>query len=143
MSDASISEARPHARLRWRPALAFAVLGAGATGLTIQGGSSDAELAVLLRFMAVIKAAMALGAAALVGWRLAWPVRNAIGFGYIAATAATAFGSGLIWQLGHVGAGAALVHGGLAALAGLAWIDRAAWEVAARTIAVGRRQPGR
>ncbi len=132
MSYAAIPTLRPI----WRPVLATAVLGAGAVALLIGAdpGAADPELLVLLRFMAVVKAAMALGAAALLSWRLGWPVRPAIGFGYVVAASSMAAGAGLIWQLGHVGAGAVLVHGGLAALIGLAWLDRAGWDQAASTI---------
>ncbi len=82
---------------------------------------------------------MALGAAALVAWRLGWPVRPATALGYVTATSSMAAGAGLIWQLGHVGAGAVLVHGGLVALIGLAWLDRAGWDQAARTISASIR----
>ena len=106
------------ARPYWRPALAAAVLAAAALALTTQAGPHDPELATLLRFMAVVKAAMALGAAALVGWRMGWPVGPAAALGYIAGASSMAAGAGLIWQLGHIGTGALLVHGGLVALAG-------------------------
>lgn len=131
----TLSAARPY----WRPALAGAVLGAAALALTTQAGPHDPELAALLRFMAIVKAAMALGAAALVGWRFGSPVRPAAGLGYIAGAASMAAGAGLIWQLGHIGAGALLVHGGLVALAGIAWLDRAGWDQAASAISVSMR----
>ncbi len=139
MSDFSLPTSRSAARPYWRPALAVAVLGAGALALTTQAGPHDPELAMLLRFMAVVKAAMALGAAALAGWRFGSPVRPALGLGYVAGTASMAAGAGLIWQLGHIGAGALLVHGGLLALAGLAWLDRAGWDQAASAIPVSIR----
>ena len=129
----------PAAWSYWRPLLAVAVLGAGALALTTQAGPHDPELAVLLRFMAVVKAAMALGAAALVGWRFGSPVRPATGLAYIAGTASMAAGAGLIWRLSHIGAGALLVHGGLLALAGLAWLDRAGWDQAASAISASIR----
>ncbi len=137
MSYAALPALRPI----WRPVLAAAVLGAAAAALLTGADPSaaDPELLVLLRFMAVVKAAMALGAAALVTWRLGWPVRPAAAAGYVVATSSMAAGPGLIWQLGHVGAGAVLVHGGLVALIGLAWLDRAAWDQAASTISVSIR----
>jgi len=137
MSYAAILSLRPF----WRPVLAAAVLGAGATALLTSADPSaaDPELLVLLRFMTVVKAAMALVAAALVAWRLGWPVRPATAAGYVVATSSMAAGVGLIWQLGHIGAGAVLVHGGLVALLGLAWLDRAAWDQAAGTISVSIR----
>ncbi len=115
------------------------MLGGAAFALLTDAGTIDPELVVLLRFMAVLKGAMALGAAALVAWRLRWPVRPATGFGYVVAVSSMAGGAGLIWQLGHVGAGALLVHGGFAALAVLAWMDRAGWDQAASTISVSIR----
>lgn len=132
MSNRSFPTAQPY----WRPFLAAAVLGAAAFALTTQTGPHDPELATLLRFMAVVKAAMALGAAALVGWRLGWPVRPAAGLAYIAGVSGMAAGAGLIWQLGHVGTGALLVHGGLLALVGIVWLDRAGWDQAASATSV-------
>lgn len=134
MSDLSRPSAFPAARPYWRPVLAVAVLSAAALALATQAGPHDPELALLLRFMAVVKAAMAAGAAVLVGWRLGGAVRPVIGLGYVAGVSGMAAGAGLIWQLGHIGAGALLVHGGLAALAGLAWLDRAGWDQAASII---------
>lgn len=134
MSNRSLPTALPAVRSYWRPFLAAAVLGAATLALATQPGPHDLELATLLRFMAVVKAAMALGAAALVGWRLGWPVRPTTALGYIAGASSMAAGAGLIWQLGHVGAGALLVHGGLVALAGLAWLDRAGWDQAASAL---------
>lgn len=136
MSNRSLPIALPAVRSYWRSALAAAVLGSAALALTTQAGPYDPELATLLRFMAVVKAAMALGAAALIAWRLRWPVRPATGLGYVAGVSSMAAGAGLIWQLGHIGTGALLVHGGLLALAGLAWLDRAGWDQAASATSV-------
>ena len=136
MSNRSLPIALPAVRSYWRLLLAAAVLGAAALSLTTQAGPHDPELATLLRFMAVVKAAMALGAAALIGWRLGWPVRPAMGLGYVAGVSSMAAGAGLIWQLGHVGTGALLVHGSLVALVGIAWLDRAEWGQAASATSV-------
>ena len=131
----------PVLRPIWRPVLAAGVLGAAGTALLTGADPSaaDPELLVLLRFMAIVKAAMALGAAALVAWRLGGPVRPATGLGYVVGVSSMAAGAGLIWQLGHIGAGAVLVHGGLAALIAVAWLDRIAWDQAASTISVSIR----
>ncbi len=139
MSDLPLPTALPITHFYRRTVLAVAVLGAGAFALTTQAGPHDPELVMLLRFMAVVKAAMALGAVALVGWRFGSPVRPAVALAYIAGTSSMAAGAGLIWQLGHVGAGALLVHGGLVALAGLAWSDRAGWNQAAGAISASIR----
>ena len=136
MSDLPLPTALPTARSYWRPFLAATVPGAATLALATQAGPHDPELATLLRFMAVLKAAMALGAAALIAWRLGWPVRPATGLGYVAGVSSMAAGAGLIWQLGHVGTGALLVHGSLLALAGLAWLDRAGWDQAASATSV-------
>lgn len=134
MSARLLPTALPAAQACWRLLLAAAVVGAATFALATQPGPHDPELAALLRFMAVVKAGMALGAAALLAWRLGWPVRPATGLGYIAGVSGMAAGAGLIWQLGHIGAGALLVHGGLVALASLAWLDRAGWDQAASAL---------
>lgn len=139
MSNRPSPTAFPAAQAYWRPILAVAVLGAATLALVTQPGPHNPELATLLRFMAVVKAGMALGAAALLGWRFGSPVRPAIGLGYVAGASGMAAGAGLIWQLGHIGAGALLVHGGLLALAGLAWLDRAGWDQAAGAISASIR----
>lgn len=136
MSNRSLPTALPAARSCWRPLLAMGVFGSATLALATQAGPHDPELATLLRFMAVVKGAMALGAAALVAWRLGWPVRPAAGVGYVAGVSSMAAGAGLIWQLGHVGTGALLVHGSLLALVGLAWLDRAGWDQAASATSV-------
>ncbi len=139
MPDRLLPTAPPAVRSYWRPSLAAAVLGAAALALATQAGPHDPELATLLRFMAVVKAAMALGAAVLVGWRFGSPVRPTAALGYVAGASSMAGGAGLIWQLGHIGTGALLVHGGLLALAGLAWLDRAGWDQAASALSVSMR----
>ncbi len=136
MSNRSLPTALSAARSYWRPFLAVAVLGSATLALTTQAGPHDPELATLLRFMAVVKGAMALGAAALVAWRLGWPVRPAAGLAYIVGVSSMAAGAGLIWQLGHIGTGALLVHGSLVALVGIAWLDRAGWDQAASATSV-------
>ena len=130
----------------WRPSLTLAVATAGAAALLSGAGTGtvDADLLVLLRFMAGMKAVMALGAAALVGWRLGWPVRPAMGLSYIVAVSAIAAGAGLVWQLSHVAAGAVLVHGGLVAMGALAWMDRAGWvqAISAKSASMRSRRNG-
>jgi len=135
MSDARISTPRTY----WMPVLVAAVVGAGALGLMTGGADADPELALLLRFMASVKAVMALAAATLVAWRFGWPVRPATAVGYVVAASSMAAGAGLIWQLAHVAIGAVMVHGGLAMLAGLGWKDRAGWAQAASAISVSMR----
>ncbi len=94
---------------------------------------------MLLRFMAVVKGAMVIAAAILVAWRLSAPARPLAALGYVAGVSSMAAGAGLIWQLEHVAAGAVMVHGGLVALAGLSWMDRAGWAQAASAMSASMR----
>jgi len=84
-----------------------------------------ADLTRLMRFMAGLKAMLALGAAAAVVWRLAAPVSLPWFAAYAVAGAAMAAGPGVIWGMAHVGAGALLLHGGLFATILLLWRDPA------------------
>lgn len=115
----------------WNAVLVIALIGGASLGLMTGGGAADPELVLLLRFMAVVKAGMAVGAAALVAWRMRYAIRPAMAMGYVFEVFSMAAGTGLIWQLGHIPVGAMLVHGGLAGLAVLAWLDRAGWNQAA------------
>ena len=98
-------------------------------GLTRTGAAELAvaaagpELTRLLRAMAGIKLLLAAGAAAAVWWRLGMGVGRGWLAGYAVAGAAMAAGPGLIWQMAHAGAGALLLHGGLAATVVLLWRD--------------------
>jgi hypothetical protein len=73
----------------------------------------DAELVPLLRFMAVLKAGMAIGAAALVQWRLQGPAGLPLKLALLGSTALMMFAPGLIWSLNHLIAGAVVFHTGL------------------------------
>ena len=119
----------PGVRVGGRVALVAAVAGAGALGFVGVGGDGGAgsDLVVLMRFMAGVKAAMALGAVALVWWRMGAPVGWGTAAAYVAASALMAAGPGLIWDMRHVGLGAMAVHGGLSALLVVGWLDRAGW----------------
>jgi hypothetical protein len=116
-----------------RALLALVVVAAVAAGLLATEpaaaaravDAAGADLTRLLRAMAVLKAAMAAGAAAAVLWRLGTAVSWPWLAGYAAACAAMAAGPGLIWDMAHVGLGAALLHGGLLATGLLLWRDPA------------------
>jgi hypothetical protein len=84
-----------------------------------------ADLTRLMRFMAGLKAMLAIGATAGVVWRLAAPVSLPWFAAYAVAGAAMAAGPGVIWGMAHVGAGALLLHGGLFATVLLLWRDPA------------------
>jgi hypothetical protein len=116
-----------------RGVLVLAVAGGLAAGLLASDGVLSAQavalsgpdLTRLLRAMAAIKAVMALAALGVVWWRLGVPVGAIRLAGYATSCAAMAAGPGLIWQMVHVGWGAALLHGGLLAAVLLLWRDPA------------------
>lgn len=89
-------------------------------------GAADPPLLRLLRGMALLKGALAAGATALVVWRLRIGAGAGAGLAalYAGAVALMAASPGVIWNLGHVLAGAALFHAGLLLLLGVAWADR-------------------
>jgi hypothetical protein len=76
----------------------------------------DAELVPLLRFMAVLKAGMAVGTAALVQWRLRVNAGISLKLALLGSTALMMFAPGLIWSLNHLIAGAVVFHTGLLVL---------------------------
>ncbi len=89
------------------------------------------ELTRLLRAMALLKSLLAVGALFLVTVRFRFPIAPRLAAAYIAAGAAMAAGPGPIWTMAHVGLGALLLHGGLAAMLLLAWADGGAtWRLA-------------
>ncbi len=105
--------------------LAAAAVAGFAAASAPAASSADPGLTQVLRAMALIKSAMAAGAAAAVFWRLGGtisPVRLTL---YTAAGAAMAAGPGLIWTMTNLAAGALLLHAGLAATAILLWRDPA------------------
>lgn len=125
------------------------VLIAGAAGFLAADGAASAkaaslageDLTRLLRAMAAIKAAMALGVTAGVVWRLGEPARTPWLAGYVVACAAMAVGPGLIWNMTQLPMGAALLHGGLLVAAVMLWRDPA---VGRRlSLAVARRRAAR
>lgn len=110
----------------WQPALLLVAMIAAAAGLLLAPAGaellrSDAELAMLLRFMAVVKAVIAIAVLGITTWRLGHPMPIWLGLLYSSGCALMMAGPGVIWHLTAVGSGAALFHGGvllwLAALA--------------------------
>ncbi len=79
----------------------------------------------LLRGMAAIKLLMAALVCAGVAWRLGDGAGLSWLLAYACACAAMAAGPGLIWDMAHLSAGAALLHGGLLAGVLLLWRDKA------------------
>jgi hypothetical protein len=98
----------------------FATGGPATTAAVAHDG---AALTRLMRFMAVLKAALAVGAAVAVLWRLGAAITLPWFAAYALAAAGMAAGPGLIWGMVHVGTGALLLHGGLFASILLLWRD--------------------
>ena len=123
MTDfASIAPRVPAARYmpeRWRRRAPLLLLAAGgAVGWALGAVNRpvalpEPGLVLLLRFMAALKGAAALGAAALLLWRMRRPLPAPASLLYGAGLASMASAPGLIWSLGPVAAGAACFHAGL------------------------------
>jgi len=112
-SEAARREARISAApLVWGTAAAAGLAGL-VVGLLAKPPYMDAELVPLLRFMALIKAGMALGAAALTQWRLRREAGVWVAGALVGSTALMMGAPGLIWALTHVVLGAVLFHAGL------------------------------
>ena len=135
MTDLSVSRAPALApartRLPW-PALLYAGVGAAGVAGVVAGrmagggsGGMEWQLTLLLRFMAVVKGAMVLGALGLTQWRLRRPASDALATGYVVALAAMAVAPGLIWSLAEIVPGAACFHAGFILYLVLAWRDGA------------------
>ena len=124
------SRARKPGARPYRPALIAAVLLAAVAAFALghepaahNAAPADADLARLLRFMAVIKAGMAVMASWLVDWRLRFAAPPRLATAYIAALALMVAGPGLIWSMTHIIVGAVLFHAGLLLLLALGWAD--------------------
>jgi hypothetical protein len=100
---------------------------------------ADPELTALLRFMAAMKAGIALGAAFLLDWRLRHPIRPTLAAASIAAAATALAGPALMFGLVQMTLGGILHYAGLGALLFLAALDRAAIGAILRD-AVSRRR---
>jgi hypothetical protein len=87
---------------------------------------ADPKLGVLLRGMAVIKAMFSLAAMAALWWRFGRPIAPATAVVYLVATWMTAGASVLVWQLWHIGLGAATFHAGELTLLLVAWREHRA-----------------
>lgn len=115
--------------LGWRALLlvgcALAVVAAYLPGDPSVLEAADPDLAVLLRAMALIKAALVVAALAILWWRFRWPVSSKVAGGYLVGTWLAAGATTMIWQLTHVAPAAALFHVGEIALLLLAWRDSA------------------
>ena len=114
----------------WPVLLTTVALAAAAGSIAIgalsrQPSGFDNHLALLLRFMAALKALTAMGALGLLTWRLRLPIRSATAIGYLAALAVMLVAPGLIWSPDHVAMSALCFHAGLFGVLGLALRDDA------------------
>ncbi len=109
---------------RYRIALGAGFLLAVAAALFAGRGAEPAayepQLVVLVRFMALIKLGVAIGAAALVAWRLGRAPNPRLAAGYTAGTMLMAAGPALMWHMHHIILGSVLFYAGLVLIAILA-----------------------
>lgn len=101
--------------------------------------NDGAALTRLMRFIAVIKAGMAVVVSAVVLWRLGAAITLPWFIGYSSSCAAMAVGPGLIWGMASIGLGALLLHGGLLISILLVWRDPAVGVLLANTVAARRQ----
>jgi hypothetical protein len=80
--------------------------------------ASDVDFLILVRFMAFVKALIALAAAAAVAWRLGADIARALSAAYIGSVSLMALAPGLIWHEALLPLASAVFHSGL--LLGLA-----------------------
>ena len=98
----------------WLPFVVTTFAGLAAFALAGRdAGEFEPRLALLLRFMAALKAVAVLAALGLTCWRLRTPIATPMRLGYLAALASMAAAPGLIWSLAHIALGAACFHAGL------------------------------
>jgi hypothetical protein len=136
MTDAALTRlqiaAPPRITASWRGILLIAAaIGATASLVittpetaTLAQAEAGQDLTLLLRFMAIAKATMALAALALTAWRFGFATPPVLAAAYIGAVALMAAAPLLIWQLAHVAAGAALFHAGLLLMLAALFADR-------------------
>lgn len=123
--DSRLTGARPvevaGAIWRRRLILALLVATAGAAGLALSHllappPRAEPELVRLLRAMVLIKGLFALGAAALLWWRLGRPIGPALAARYGTAVGLCAAALGWLWGLHLLLLGSLAFYGGLAGL---------------------------
>jgi hypothetical protein len=112
----------------WRALLATGCAVAALAGYALGDPNSliaaDAELAVLLRGMALIKAALVVAALAILWWRFRWPVPTGLAAGYLGGAWLITGATIMIWQLSAIAAAAVTFHAAEITLLVLAWRDR-------------------
>jgi hypothetical protein len=85
--------------------------------------ATPADLARLLRFMALIKGGIAVAALGAVWWRLRVPVTMKLSLAYVVGTWIMLGASVAIWQLAHMVLAAVAFHAGMLAVLVAAWRD--------------------
>lgn len=115
---------RPGPRMVHGAGLAVTAVLGGALGSALSNVPADAELALLLRCMGVIKVAMALGLAGLVHWRLGSPLAPGIRAAAVGASWAAMLASLAILQLVALVPAALAFHVALVAAIAVACLDR-------------------
>jgi hypothetical protein len=97
----------------------FAVFGGLAAGVALAPEARyEPEFVMLIRFMAVMKAAIIVACVALIAWRLKGDIAPSLAAAYIAAVGLMAIAPGLIWSLAALPVASAFFYAGL--LVGLA-----------------------
>ncbi len=99
-------------------ALAAARLGEAGPSATL-----DAELARLLRGMALLKASIVAAVLLAVAWRLAWPLSFRLATAYALSVAAMAAGCMLVWKLAFLATASVVFHLGLVTLGVASFVD--------------------
>ncbi|WP_322514884.1 hypothetical protein SR870_17920 [Rhodopseudomonas palustris] len=105
-------------------AIVAALLATLPDATSLAARQSDAELVMLLRFMAAVKALLAVFALGAAVWRLGYPASPALSLIYVIAPALMCAAPVVIWQIAHVGFGAALFHAGFVLLLLALYADR-------------------
>ncbi|MGP9813194.1 hypothetical protein ACTZWT_16935 [Rhodopseudomonas sp. NSM] len=105
-------------------AIAVALLASSPEASASAVALSDPELVMLLRFMAGVKALLALFALGVAVWRLGYPTSPALTLAYVTAPALMCAAPVVIWQMAHVAVGAALFHAGFVLLLLALYADR-------------------
>lgn len=108
-------------RLALMAGLVLSMAIAAVVSVPLASSAVEPELILLLRGMALIKAAIALAALALSLWRLGRPVSGRVALGYFSGVWSLAGATVLIWQLSFIPAAAIIFHAGMFGLLALAW----------------------
>ena len=108
--------------MKWT--LAIGALAIAAATFSVPAQSfADAELVMLMRGMAVIKALLLLGALAVLWWRFGQPYSRGVALAYSSGLWMAVAATVMIWQLVQIPAAAVLFHAGELIMLVTAWRD--------------------